>query len=267
MKDFQGKTAVITGAASGIGLALAKDFANRGMNIVAADIEAPKLEEAKQNLQALGAEVLSLVVDVSNRDSVQNLANAAWDRFGGVHILCNNAGVASSAPMDKVRYEDWQWLMGVNLWGVIHGVDAFVPRMVEQAQGGHIVNTASMAGLIASKGMGVYNTTKYAVVGLSETLHKDMRDYGIGVSVLCPMGVHTGITDSGRNRPEDLKGEKGPAEPVALVGNYLQPEEVSAMTLKAIEAEELYIVTHPEAAPFIQRRFERIQSSLAVIHG
>jgi NAD(P)-dependent dehydrogenase (short-subunit alcohol dehydrogenase family) len=192
------------------------------------------------------------------------MADAAFQKFGAVHILCNNAGVAVGGLMEAARYEDWQWVLAVNLWGVIHGLDAFLPRMIAQKSGGHIVNTASMAGLIASKGMGIYNTSKYAVVGLSETLAKEMRDHGIGVSVLCPMGVTTRITDSERNRPAGQ--QRNPSRDVPpLLGNYLKPEDVSRRVLACIEADELYVLTHPESEEFVERRFQRIRKACGLI--
>ena len=265
VRDLSGRRALVTGAASGIGRALAFDLARRGMKLVLADIEAGPLEQAREEAAALGAaasgvEILALTADVTSLDSVRHLADAAFERLGAVHLLCNNAGVAIGGPLQEARHEDWQWVIGVNLWGVIHGIEAFVPRMIAQKKGGHIVNTASMAGLIASKGLGIYNTTKYAVVGLSETLAKDLRDEGIGVSVLCPMGVSTRIRQSGRNRPGELGGGSVPDSQGVpdLLGRYLPPETVSAMVLEAIEENRLYIPTHYEGREFWERRAKRI---------
>ncbi len=260
MKEFKGKVAVVTGAASGIGKCLALEFARRGCSVVLADIERASLEFAEREVQAAGAATLSYRVDVANRNEVRAMADAAFDKFGAVHVLCNNAGVAVGGPLESARYEDWQWLIAVNLWGVIHGLDAFLPRMIAQQSGGHIVNTASMAGLIASRGLGIYNTTKYAVVGLSETLAKDLRDHGIGVSVLCPMGVTTRITDSERNRPAGQQRLAARGSP-QLLGNYLQPEEVARRVLTVMEADELYVLTHPESEEFVERRFQRIRKA------
>jgi NAD(P)-dependent dehydrogenase (short-subunit alcohol dehydrogenase family) len=267
MKDFQGKTAVITGAASGIGRALSLDFARRGMNIVAADIESGTLEAVRGEIEEEGVMCLPVKTDVADLASVQALADQAFEKFGAVHVLCNNAGVSSGGKLQHATYQDWQWVLGVNLWGVIHGVLAFVPRMIEQKQEAHIVNTGSMAGLIASQGLGVYNTSKYAVVGLSETLLRDLRDTGVGVSVLCPMGVSTRIRESARNRPESLKEDMAPYEPPDLVGNYISPEETSRLVINAIEKNELYVLTHPESEEFVARRFERIRKAFDHLKG
>ncbi len=260
MDTFQDKTAVVTGAASGIGKALALELARRGMKLVLADIEPGPLGDAEKEIAATGVETLAVPTDVTSLVSVRSLADRAFTRFGAVHVLCNNAGVAIGGPMQEARHEDWEWVIGVNLWGVFHGIEAFVPRMIEAKQGGHIVNTASMAGLIASKGLGIYNTTKYAVVGLSETLAKDLRDDGIGVSVLCPMGVSTRIRESERNRPEALGGGGAPDSHGGpeLLGRYLSPEEISAMVVEAIENGRLYVPTHSEGLEFWERRAQRI---------
>jgi NAD(P)-dependent dehydrogenase (short-subunit alcohol dehydrogenase family) len=272
MKDFKGKVAVVTGAASGIGKALALELARRGCALVLADIEAKALKAAEQELAKLGGAVIHRVTDVSQRDSVLALAEAAYAEFPAVHIVCNNAGVSTWGGLETARHEDWQWVLGVNLWGVIHGIEAFVPRMVHQAKQGqlgeaHIVNTASMAGLIASKGLGIYNTTKYAVVGLSETLQKDLRDYGIGVSVLCPMGVTTRIRDSERNRPAALQRPASTETPTELIGQYIPAERAAALVLACVEANQLYVVTHPESEPALKRRFERIQEAYRFLKG
>jgi NAD(P)-dependent dehydrogenase (short-subunit alcohol dehydrogenase family) len=200
---------------------------------------------------------------VTDRGQVEALAERAWAAWGRVHILCNNAGVALWGGLERATYQDWQWVLGVNLWGVIHGLGAFLPRMIAQREGGHVLNTASMAGLIASQGLGIYNTSKYAVVGLSETLAKDLRPYGIGVSVLCPMGVATRIRASERNRPAHLRSEApAPAEPVELIGRTLTPAETAAMAIAAIRANELYVVTHEEGLEPLRRRFQRIEQSV-----
>ncbi len=264
MKEFKGKVAVVTGAASGIGRCLALEFARRGCSVVLADIEQSSLQAVEREAQALGAATLAHRVDVANRGAMRAMADAAYEKFGAVHILCNNAGVAVGGPLESARYEDWQWVMAVNLWGVVHGLDAFLPRMIAQQSGGHIVNTASMAGLIASKGLGIYNTSKYAVVGLSETLAKELRDHAIGVSVLCPMGVTTRITDSERNRPPRQQRNVTRDVP-QLLGNYLKPEEVARRVLTAMEAEDLYVLTHAESEEFVERRFQRIRKAFDLL--
>jgi NAD(P)-dependent dehydrogenase (short-subunit alcohol dehydrogenase family) len=206
---------------------------------------------------------LTVRTDVSELAQVQALAARSFETFGAVHVLCNNAGVAAWGGLESATHRDWQWVLGVNLWGVIHGVEAFVPRMIARGEPAHIVNTASMAGLVASKGLGVYNTSKYAVVGLSETLAKDLKAYRIGVSVLCPMGVQTRIRESERNRPAALRNERtSGGEPVELIGRYLGPEAVADMVLDAIRRNELYVITHDEALPSLQRRAERLEHAL-----
>ena len=265
MKDFKGKVAVVTGAASGMGLCMAQDFAKRGMKVVMADIQGDLLRQAEAQVAALGAETLAKVTDVSKLAAVEALAAAAWARFGAVHILVNNAGVGIGGPLQSATHAEWEWVLGVNLWGVIHGIEAFLPRMIAEKHGGHVVNTASMAGVIASQGLGVYNTTKYAVVGLSETLLKDLRDTGIGVSVLCPLGVDTGIRNNSnkmRPRSEGVAAD----DPPTIQGARLSAAEASRMVLRAIEEDELYVFTHPEAEQWVQRRFERMARAFQKRH-
>ena len=170
-----------------------------------ADVDEGDAAETVRQVAALGAEGLAIRTDVADRRQVAALADRVFDRYGATHLLCNNAGVVVHGGLEAATWEDWQWVVGVNLWGVVHGLLAFLPRMIASGEGGHVVNTASMAGLIASQGLGVYNTTKYAVVGLSETLAKDLRPHGIGVTVVCPMGVATRIRQAGRNRPAALR--------------------------------------------------------------
>jgi NAD(P)-dependent dehydrogenase (short-subunit alcohol dehydrogenase family) len=261
--NFKDRVAVVTGGASGIGRALAVAFSREGARVVLADLDEPGMAEVAQTIKSGGGQAVAVRTDVSDLSQVQALADKAWQAFGAVHILCNNAGVAASGGLEEATLKDWQWLIGVNLWGVIHGLLAFLPRMIAQKQGGHIVNTASMAGLIATQGLGVYNTTKYAVVGLSETLVKDLKPYWIGVSVLCPMGVETRILDSERNRPGALRdpGAK-PSEPVPLIGRTLSPEEVAAQVLAAIRANQLHVITHAEGLEPLRRRFQRMEEAI-----
>jgi NAD(P)-dependent dehydrogenase (short-subunit alcohol dehydrogenase family) len=230
---------------------------------VVADIDEAGMAETATGVQKAGTKALAVKTDVTKLDSVQALAERAWAEMGGVHIVCNNAGVAVHGSLESATHRDWEWVLAVNLWGVIHGVEAFVPRMIAQKQPGHVVNTASMAGLIASQGLGVYNTSKYAVVGLSETLHKDLRPHDIGVSILCPMGVSTNIRTSERNRPLDLQNPKGPEDNdwFQLIGRYLEPEDVAGRVLRAVRANRLYVITHEEAREPLRRRFERMDKA------
>ena len=264
LTSLKDRTAVVTGGASGIGRALALLFAREGANVVVADLDEAGMAETVAAVSQAGRRGLAVKTDVSRLADVQALANRAFGEFGAVHVVCNNAGVALWGGLESVTHKDWEWAMGVNIWGVIHGVEAFVPRMVAGKQPGHVVNTASMAGLIASQGLGIYNTTKYAVVGLSETLQKDLRGYDIGVSVLCPMGVHTQIRQSDRNRPADLRN--APTErdgrAVELIGRYLPPEHVAERVLRAIYANRLYVITHEEGLTPLKRRFERMAQAI-----
>ena len=263
MDGFKGAVAVVTGGGSGIGRALTLALARQGARVVIADLDGAAMDAVAREARGLGVEALTVRTDVTELAQVQTLADQAFKTFGGVDVLCNNAGVAAWGGLETATHRDWQWVLGVNLWGVIHGIEAFVPRMIAAGRPGHIVNTASMAGLIASQGLGVYNTSKYAVVGLSETLAKDLKPYGIGVSVLCPMGVQTRIRESERSRPASLRNDAGPAQPaVELIGRSLAPETVAEMVLDAIRANELYVITHDEGLEPLRRRFDRMQQSM-----
>ena len=264
IEDLAGKVAVVTGAASGIGRATATALAAEGMKVVLADIEQERLEATASELASAGHAVLPVVVDVSDSESVEALAAATVQEFGGVHLVHLNAGVAAGGPLWTLSEKDWAWVLGVNLWGVIHGIRAFVPRMLERGEAGHIVNTASMAGLTSSAMMGAYNVSKHGVVTMSETLLRDLSMMGssIGVSVLCPGWVNTGIGESGRNRPDELRNADGPnileggaASPLkAVLENGLHPSDVAAMVLDAVKTDRFYILTHPEWTPMIEQR-------------
>ncbi len=213
MDTFQGRVAVVTGAGSGIGRGLAAKFAAEGMRVVLADVEPAALEEAERELSAGGAEVLAVRTDVSKAEQVQALADRTIERFGAVHIVCNNAGVGGGGLSWEMPFEDWQWVMGVNFWGVVHGIRAFVPVMIKGGDEGHIVNTASLAGLFPGAGNASYTASKFAVVGLSEVLHYELmitQNTRIGVSVLCPGAVDTKIIDAMRNHPS--RRDEPPAE-------------------------------------------------------
>jgi NAD(P)-dependent dehydrogenase (short-subunit alcohol dehydrogenase family) len=263
LTSFAGRVAVVTGGGSGIGRALARALAGEGARVVVADVEPAAMAETVGLIGAAGGEALGVATDVTDLAQVSALADRAFAHYGGVHVLCNNAGVVVHGGLETATHRDWQWVVAVNLWGVIHGLEAFLPRMIARGEGGHVVNTASMAGLVASQGLGIYNTTKYAVVGLSETLAKDLAPYGIGVSVICPMGVDTRIRDAERNRPAALRNP--PAVPrsreVTLMGRTLSPEDVAAQTLDAVRAGELYVITHEEALVPLRRRAERLEAA------
>ncbi len=270
MKDFEGKVAVVTGAASGIGRAMAERFAAEGMKVVLADVEEEALAEAVGVLKAKGATVVAVRTDVSQPADVEALAKKTVDAFGAVHVLCNNAGVGPpGGPLWERSVADWQWILGVNLWGVIHGVRVFVPIMRAQDTEGHVVNTASAAGLVSPPWMGIYNTTKHAIVALSETLHHELALTGtkIKVSVLCPAWVNTRLADADRNRPAELANEPvgGVAQPDALkeairqlLKTGLTTEQIADSVLTAIRDEKLYIVAPPEVKDAVRTRMEDI---------
>jgi NAD(P)-dependent dehydrogenase (short-subunit alcohol dehydrogenase family) len=252
VKTFRDRVAVVTGAASGIGLALAQRFAAEGMKVVMADVEAPALAAAADGLRGGGATVLATRVDVSRAEEVERLARETYEAFGAAHVLCNNAGVAVIGAVHEHTLADWQWVVNVNLWGVIHGVRAFLPRMLAGGDEGHIVNTASMAGLTTAPFMSVYDVTKHGVVALSEAMYKEAQVTGspIGVSVVCPGLIDTNIMRSSRNRPEAL-AEQGKAGPMAqafgqglsdrLAGGY-PPSEVADQVVHGIRDGRFYIV-------------------------
>jgi NAD(P)-dependent dehydrogenase (short-subunit alcohol dehydrogenase family) len=251
MQELEGRVSVITGGASGIGLALARRFAGEGMRIVIGDVEQPALEKAVAELQEGGADVIGVPTDVTDPDQVEELARAAERQFGGIHLACNNAGVAAGGLSWVAPLETWQWVIGVNLWGVIHGIRAFVPRIIEQSAG-HVVNTASVAGLVAAPFMGPYNASKHAVVAISETLHHELALMAphVKVSVLCPGWVNTRIGESDRNRPARLDVERPEQESVmrsALSGflaNGLDPAEVADRVHDAVRADRFWVLTH-----------------------
>jgi NAD(P)-dependent dehydrogenase (short-subunit alcohol dehydrogenase family) len=268
MKDLKGKVAVITGGASGIGFVTARSLARDGVKLVLADIEERALAGAVATLNAEGAEAVGVVTDVGDREAVDRLADQAWSRFGAVHIVFNNAGVAVFGPVQDMTHVDWQWVMRVNLWGPIHGVEAFVPRLIAQKQGGHVLFTASFAGLVGNRNLGPYSVSKAAVVSLAECVAKDVKEHGIGVSVVCPMRVSTNIGESHRNRPTELGGPvvryaHGDRDEGALEGRVLKLDPVGDLIVEAIRRDDLYVLTHKETETFVARRFERIRAATA----
>lgn len=273
MRDFEGKVAVVTGGASGIGLAMATRFAQEGMKVVLGDVEQPALEAAVTRLRQQEFDVLGVVTDVSSLPSVENLAREAIERFGKVNVLCNNAGVGGSRAerIWNATMKDWEWLLGVNLWGAIHGIRTFVPLMLANGEEGHVVNTASMAGL--AQGNRPYSVSKHAVVALSEALYDGLTldKAKVGASVLCPGLTITNLPGAERNRPENLQNAAGegapPRDPQAAAANRkwleetgLPPERTAEIVLQAIKDNQFYILTHDEYDGVIRERFENILS-------
>ncbi|HEX7644569.1 MAG TPA: SDR family oxidoreductase [Burkholderiaceae bacterium] len=274
MKNFKGKVAVITGGASGFGLEFANIAAELGMKLVLADVQQDALDRVQAQFKERGVPVLAQRCDVSKAEQLQALADATMKTFGAVHLVFNNAGVGSGGLLWENTQADWEWVLGVNLWGVIHGVRIFTPLMLACAKDdpdyeGHIVNTASMAGLLNAPTMGVYNVSKHAVVSLSETLYQDLDlvEAPIGASVLCPYFVPTGISQSHRNRPSDMQNQDGPtkSQKVAQVmsdkavsSGKVSAAEVAQRTFEAIRAGQFYIYSHPEALGNVRDRMEDI---------
>ena len=271
--NFVGKTAVLTGAGSGFGLECARMGAARGMNLVLVDVQQEALDKAEAELKAAGAKVLARRVDVSDAAQMERLAAEVKETFGAPHFVFNNAGVGAGGLVWENTVADWQWVLGVNVWGVIHGVRLFTPMMLEAAKAdpaseGHIVNTASMAGLLAPPNMGIYNVSKHAVVSLSETLFQDLSlvTDQVSASVLCPYFVATGINDSHRNRPGALAGDKPTKSQLigqAMIGKAVSSGKVTAAEVAqkvfdAVAAGQFYIYSHPRAIGSVQTRMEDI---------
>ncbi len=260
MDNLNGRVAVITGAASGIGLAMAHRFAAEGMRLVLSDVEAPALEMAMAGLPA-GTEAVSTVCDVSKAEQVEALREFALSSFGSVHLVCNNAGVGGGGPMTELNLTDWEWVIGVNLWGVIHGVRSFLPLLAEQGEG-HIVNTASVAGLFAAPFMGAYNVSKYGVVALSETLFNElaMAHPNVGVSVLCPSWVKTNIASSTRNHPDGEPADAGAiAEAIeTFISRGIDPADVADKVAEAVKVGRFWILTHEDTPAAVAQRMTAI---------
>lgn len=281
MREFDGRVAVVTGAASGMGKAFAERFALEGMKVVLADFEKEALDATVLAFKQREFDVIGVLADVSSAAAVEKLADEAFATYGKVHILCNNAGVVTDAELGRLGFEgkadlweqplsDWQWTFGVNFWGVVHGIRAFVPRMLAQDEPGHIVSTSSIAGLTSGAGLPIYGASKHAVVRISEALHLQLaeRDSKIKVSVLCPGGVRTRIALASRNRPDDLQEGERPARAelesreerwTSQAGaRGMEPAEVATRVLTAIRDEQFYILTHDEYDGRIRERMEAI---------
>jgi NAD(P)-dependent dehydrogenase (short-subunit alcohol dehydrogenase family) len=264
LPDLRGKVAIVTGGASGIGRGIATELVAEGMRVIVADIEEDVL---RQTAGELGA--TPVAVDVSDLDSVRALAKEATSRFGTVHVVCNNAGIGPLAPIAELTMDDWRWIIGVNLYGVIHGVQTFLPILSANPDGGHIVNTASMAGLVATPRLGAYSVTKYGVVALTEVLAAELEAAGsaVGASVLCPGTVRTNIGTSSRNRPEHLPDAGLIDVDISLEENprfrWITPEDAGAVVVRAIKGGDLYALTHPDWYPMVQQRHESIAAAFS----
>ncbi|WP_342710851.1 SDR family NAD(P)-dependent oxidoreductase [Bradyrhizobium sp. B124] len=275
MRELAGKAAFVTGGASGIGLAMATAFVREGMKVMLADIETGALDKAVDALRAGGADVHGVVCDVADPASVDRAAEASFRAFGNVHVVCNNAGVAGGGGIDQISVDDWRWVIDGNLMGVVHGIRSFLPHIRAHGEGGHIVNTASMAGMNAGLGVSPYSATKFAVVSLSEGLSAQLKPLGIGVSVLCPSYVRTRIGESERNRPAQYGPPRqlDPGSPMAAVVAEiarrleagLDPASVAARVLAAIHDDQLYVFTHPGMRAEVEDRFAAILAAMDAV--
>jgi NAD(P)-dependent dehydrogenase (short-subunit alcohol dehydrogenase family) len=277
MRELSGRTAFITGGASGIGLELGRAFAEAGMKVMLADVETSALERAVASLREVTSDIRGVACDVADADSVERAAQATFDAFGHVHVVCNNAGVAAGGGIDTISLDNWRWVIDVNLMGVVHGIRTFLPHLRAHGEGGHIVNTASMAGMNGGLGFSPYTASKFAVVAMSEGLSVQLKPHGIGVSVLCPSFVRTAIGDSGRNRPARY-GQPQPLDPASPAGLMvaeiarrleagLDPSDVAARVVTAIRNDELYIFTHPNMRDEVDARFAAIQAAMDKVAG
>jgi NAD(P)-dependent dehydrogenase (short-subunit alcohol dehydrogenase family) len=268
VKDLSGRVAFVTGAASGIGLGICRAALNAGMKVMMADIEAPVLERSHSLLsqEFSNGALRQVICDVSDRNSVKQAAQSTIEQFGKVHLVCNNAGVSSGGLLEECDDGDWDWLIGVNYLGVLHGCQAFIPHIKGHGEGGHIVNTSSMAGLLGGMaGWGPYNSTKFAVVGLTEVLRQEGREHGFGASVLCPGGVATNIFDAPRNRPDRFGpqvSETAYDNPGEGIEDALSPDIVGELVLEAVQNNILFIFTDPRFVRLLQRRHERMMADL-----
>ena len=275
MRDFAGKTAFVTGGAAGIGLALGRAFAQSGMKVMLADIETDALQAAVKSLREISPDIGGTICDVADAASVERAAQVAFDAFGKVHVVCNNAGVAAGGGIDHISLDNWRWVIDVNLMGVLHGIKSFLPHIRAHGEGGHIVNTASMAGMQGGLGLSPYGASKFAVVSMSEGLNLQLKPHGIGVSVLCPSYVRTRIGESGRNRPERY-GQSQPLDPaspaaamVAAIAENIQagldPAFVAARVLAAIREDQLYVFTHQGMRAEVEGRFAAILAAMDTV--
>lgn len=274
MRDVQGKVAVVTGAASGIGRGMVRCFAANGMKVVLADIEQSALDAAADELRAKGTEAIAVRTDVSRLDQIEALAQAALDAFGAVHVLCNNAGVGVAAPIGQTSIADWEWTLAIDLWGPIYGVKTFLPIMEAQGEG-HINSTASMAGLLAGASLGAYNVAKHGVVALMASLERDLRLAGspVRASVLCPGPINTNIVSSERNRPAESaaehidtpQGQKFWAMLTDSLAHGMNPDDVGPLVLEAVQEDRFWVLTHPGMARYVHSQVEAMMADRSLI--
>jgi NAD(P)-dependent dehydrogenase (short-subunit alcohol dehydrogenase family) len=264
MKDTDGKVAFITGAASGMGLGMARAFATEGMKLMLADVNKARLTEVEQEFKSKGVDVATIVCDVTKLEQVNAAADATIERFGKVHVLCNNAGINVGGTYEELSQQDWDWVIAVNQLGVQYGISAFLPKIKAHGEGGHIVTTSSMAGMVnAGPGWAPYNASKFAVVIMNEVLYSELKETNIGVSVLCPGAVATNIIEAADSRPSDF-GSSGDKPVIAgdvaeLLEHGLDPDVVGKLVLEGIQEEQFYLFTDPRMFKAVERRFERIQ--------
>jgi NAD(P)-dependent dehydrogenase (short-subunit alcohol dehydrogenase family) len=264
MTSIAGKVAFVTGGASGIGLGLAQALAQRGARVVIADIEAAALERAREQMARSGADVVAQRLDVTDRAAFAAARDTVLARFGAVQLLFNNAGVNADGPLDRVTYQDWDWVLGVNLGGVVNGLTTFLPELKRHGREAHVVNTASVGGLVGMRNLGIYNASKFAVVGLSEALRADLKPHGVGVSLLCPGVIATALATSARNRPAALGGGAVPAAAAPASGTAPQlmtPAQFAALVMDAIEANRFFVSSHPEFRELVGQRHRAVEAS------
>lgn len=263
METLTDRVAVVTGAGSGIGAGMARAFAREGMRLALADIENGPVRGLAEELRADGCEVLAEQVDVAKSSQVEAFAARVFDELGGAHLLCNNAGVCQGGPIAEMSENDWRWILSVNLEGVINGCRAFVPRLVAQAEPAHVVNTASIGGFLSGGGLGMYSTTKFAVVAYTEALSQELQPHGIGASVLCPGFVNTDLGNSGRRRPEELGQSPARMESILPgMAEGMDPVEVGRRVVRGVRENALYVFTHPEFKPIVEQRFAQVLDAM-----
>lgn len=270
MQDFKGRTAVVTGGGSGIGRGLAIALAREGANVVVSDVEEAKAKAVASEVGALGVRAIAVRTDVADFAAVQALARAAEAEFGKVHVLCNNAGVSIHRRGIDATHEDWRWVLGVNLWGVVHGMEAFLPGMLAHGEPAHIVNTSSMNGIFPSAHSAMYSTSKYGVLGLTETFARELEGRNVGICALCPAAVATDISNSERNRPADLVASRPPSMPHELSSRWeisprIDPVTVGEMTVNGIRKGQLHIFTDMKVQPIIQAKHDRMSGEFGIL--